>query len=213
MKFLLFLSLAALTATAQNTQNNCTTPAGSTVPDGQVAATANFTVSAGSVTVTLANNLVDPRSAGQLLSGLAFTLSTGQTSATLGANSANIRSIGSAGNFTDLGPQGTGWALNSNFNGGLFLCVLCNDLGSLGPSHLLIGDPNPVTNVYTGVNGSIANNKPHNPFTAGTATFLINVPALTGTETITGATFYFSTQAGVSVTGTCSGGGGVNPGD
>ncbi len=207
MKFLLLLPIVALTTAAQN----CTTPSGSTVPDGSVAATATFTVGAGFVTVTLANNLADPRSAGQLLSGLAFTLNTGQTAGTLGANSANIRSIGSGGTFTDFGPGGTGWALNSNFNGGFFLCVLCNDLGALGPSHLLIGDPSS-TGVYTGVNGSIANNKPHNPFTAGTATFLINAPALTGTETVTSATFYFSTQAGVSVTGTCTAsGGGVSP--
>ena len=100
----------------------------------------------------------------------------------------------------------TGWALD-NSNGGLFLCVLCTDLGGAGPSHLLIGDP-AVSGTYVSANASIAGNKPHNPFDAGTATFLINVPGLSAGATVTGATFFFSTAEGVSVTGTCSAGGG-----
>jgi hypothetical protein len=150
-----------------------------------------------------------------LLNGVAFTLSSGPTQATLGANSANIRRVNSGGSFTDLGPNSTGWALD-NSNGGFFLCVLCTDLGGLGPSHLLIGNP-ASSGSYASANRSIAGNKPHNPFDAGTATFLINAPNVTASATVTGATFFFSTAAGspnngsptgVFVTGTCQGGGG-----
>ena len=202
---------------------NCTTPSGATTSAGQaVSATANFTVGNGFVTVTVANGFADPRNAGQLLNGVSFTLSSGPTSATLGANSANTRQINSDGSFTDFGPNSTGWALD-NSNGGFFLCVLCTDLGGLGPSHLLIGDPSS-SGTYTIANSSIAGNKPHNPVDAGTATFLINAPGVTASSTVTGATFFFSTLAptngssgptgGVSIGGSCqAGGGGVAPGD
>lgn len=183
----------------------CTTPAGSTVPDGSVNATAVFTAGAGFLTIMLTNNLADPTSAGQLLSGLAFTVSEGETAGTLGSSSANIRSIKKGGSFTDLGPNNTGWALMQEFNAGFELCVLCRDLGALGPSHLLIGAPGG-SGSYSSANGSIAGNRPHNPFTAGTATFLVNVPGVTANSTIQTATFFFSTTEGVGVAASCSSG-------
>ena len=201
-KFVLVSFIAgALTLTAQT----CTTTPGATVPDGSVNATANFTVQDGAVLVTLSNGLADPKSAGQLLSGLSFNLSSGSTTGTLGSNMANLRSVAKGGSFTDLGPASTGWALDQNFNGGLFLCVLCTDLGAAGPKHLLIGDA-AVSGKYASANGSIAGNKPHNPFTQGQATFLINVPGLTANDSVTGATFFFSTAEGVSVPSSCSSG-------
>ncbi|HLW75995.1 MAG TPA: hypothetical protein VKS01_03400 [Bryobacteraceae bacterium] len=201
---------------------NCTTPSGSADSSGEaVAATANFTVGDGFITVTVQNTQADPRSAGQLLNGVFFTLSTGPTTGTLGSNSSNIRRVNQGGSFTDLGPNSTGWALD-NSSGNFFLCVLCTDLGGLGPSHLLIGDP-ATSGTYASANRSIAGNRPHNPFDAGTATFLINVPGLSSTATVTGATFFFSTAApengpngptgGTSATGSCQGGVGVGLGD
>ena len=183
----------------------CTTPAGATGPDGQqVSAQANFTAGDGFITVTLSNMLANPRSEGQLLNGLAFTVSEGETAGTLGSNSANTRRVDRSGSFVDFGPASTGWALAENVNGGLFLCVLCTDLGAVGPKHLLIG-PAAGDGKYDAANGSIAGNKPHNPFTAGVATFLVNVHGVTAGSTITSATFYFGTEAG-SVPGVCSGG-------
>jgi hypothetical protein len=180
----------------------CSTGAGATVPDGSVSATAKFTPSNGAVTVVLADTLVDPRSVGQLVSGLSFTLASGLNSGTLGSTSANIRRVGSDGTFTDLGPGSTGWALAEGFNGGFELCVLCTDLGASGPSHLLIGNP-AVSGTYAAANSSIAGNKPHNPFTQGIATFLINIPGVTSSDRVTSATFFFGTTAGVSVPGSC----------
>ena len=181
---------------------NCATPAGASVTDGPVNAKATFTTGGGYILITLTNLLADPTSAGQLLSGLAFTVSEGETAGTLGTNTADIRSVKQGGAFTDLGPLATGWALAQNVNGGLELCVLCRDLGSLGPSHLLIGPP-AISGTYTSANRSIAGNGPHNPFTQGTATFMLNVPNVTSSSVITSAAFFFSTTEGVSVTGTC----------
>jgi len=167
-----------------------------------VAASASFTVSDGSIAVMVQNNQADPRSAAQLLNGVAITLSTGQTAGTLSSSSAVIRQVGGAGKFSDAGPSATGWALANDFSGGLGLCVLCTDLGGVGPSHLLIGDPAGSGN-YSNANASIAGNRPHNPFTAGTAQFLISVPGLLSGATVTSVSFTFGTQAGIAVGGSC----------
>ena len=196
----LFL-LAMLSATmALAADQRWMTPDGSAVSGQGVNAQALFSPGDGFITVTLANLQSDPISAGQLLSGLAFTLDGGQTAGNLGPSAANIRKIARGGKFTDFGPSSTGWALAEGFNGGLRLCVLCTDLGGVGPSHLLIGDPAP-SGLYASANASISGNKPHNPFTNGPATFLIYIPGVTSDTQILSATFYFSTADGVSVTG------------
>jgi hypothetical protein len=194
--------LYAVSGTGGGGGITCTTAPGATVPDGSVSATAKFTPSNGVVTVLLADTLVDPKSAGQLLSGVSFTFASGLTSGTLGSTSANLRKIASGGSFTDLGPASTGWALDENFNGGFELCVLCTDLGAAGPAHLLIGNP-AVSGTYASANGSIAGNKPHNPFTQGISTFLINIPGVTSSDAVTSATFFFGTTEGISVQGSC----------
>lgn len=205
--FLTVLPLAlALSGIAAASETDCATPAGSTVPDGQASAQATFTAGDGFITVTLTNMLADPRSVGQLLSGLAFTLSEGETTGTLGNNSANTRRVQRDGSFVDLGPSLTGWALAQNSNGGFDLCVLCANLGASGPSHLLIGSP-AMSGTYASANASIGGNGPHNPFTAGTATFLINAPGVTANSTVLSTTFFFSTQPGVGVSGSCTPGG------
>jgi hypothetical protein len=191
----------AITLAAQT----CMTVPGATDPDGSVSATATFTVSDGSITVTVANGLADPTSAGQLLNGVAFTLTSGLTGGTLSSDLATIRRVLRGGSYSDTppGPLNMGWALDDNFNTGYLLCVLCTDLGGTGPKHLLIGDP-AADNKYDSANASIAGNKPHNPFTAGTATFVISIPGLMASDSVSGATFFFSTAQGVSVPGSCT---------
>lgn len=187
-----FLAPSFLAVTLTCAAQQCT--GSGTVAGSTVAATANFQVTDGSVSVTVANNVADPTSAGQLLNGVAFTLSSGQTVGTLASSSAFIRRVDKTGSFSDSGPSATGWALGSDFNGGLELCVLCTDLGGIGPSHLLIGDP-ASSGTYASANPSIRGNRPHNPFTAGQAQFLILVPGLQAGATVTSATFTFSTNA------------------
>lgn len=203
-RFLLPSVLAMSAAWASET--DCVPSAGVVVPDGKVSAQVTFTTGDGFITVALADTLSDPKSVGQLLSGLAFTVSEGESTGALGNNSANVRAVRTGGSFVDLGPSTTGWALAQNLNGGFELCVLCRDLGSAGPSHLLVGDA-ANSGTYASANASIAGNRPHNPFTAGTATFLINAAGVTPNSTIVAATFFFSTTLGVSVAGACSPGG------
>lgn len=197
--------LAAASSLAFAGRQDCTTQPGAAVTDGPVNAEAVFTTGSGFISITLSNLMADPRSAGQLLSGLTFTLSEGQSTGSLGPNSANLRKVQGGGIFTDFGPSSTGWALDENFNGGLRLCALCNNLGSAGPSRLLIGAP-AGSGRYRSANGSIAGNRPHNPFTAETATFLIYVPSVTEDSSITSVTFSFGTTEGITAPGFCGGG-------
>jgi hypothetical protein len=197
--------LAAASSLAFAGRLDCTTQPGAAVTNGPVNAEAVFTTGAGFISITLSNLQADPTSAGQLLSGLAFTLSEGQSNGSLGPNSANLRRVQGGGIFTDFGSSATGWALDENFNGGLRLCVLCNNLGSAGPSHLLIGPPAD-SGRYRAANGSIAGNRPHNPFTAETATFLIYVPTVTEDSSITSVTFSFGTTEGITSPALCGGG-------
>jgi len=188
-------------------ETDCATQNGA-VPDGRVSAIATFVTGNGFMTVTLSDSLANPTSIGQLVSGLAFAVSEGQTIGTLGSTSANNRKVKADGTFVDLGPSPTGWALATDFNGGFELCALCTDLGASGPSRLLIGQPSGAGS-YQSANASIAGNKPHNPFTTGTSTFLITIPTVTTQSTIASATFFFGTTEGVSVAGSCSAGGGI----
>lgn len=199
----IFCFLPVLVAAVPLAAQTCTTNPGSSVPDGIVSATANFTIGDGFITVSLANTLTDPKSVGQLLSGLQFTLASGLSTGTLGSSSANVRSVSKGGSFADLGPGPTGWALDTS-NANFFLCILCTDLGALGPKRLLIGDPNSNTGAYTSSNASIAGNKPHNPFTAGTSIFFITAPTVVAGDTVTTATFFFGTTAGISANGNCN---------
>jgi len=166
------------------------TPAGSTVTDGAVNASAVFVTGSGMITITLNDLLANPKSAGQLLSDIQFTLSNGATTGTLASSSAQEISI--ANHLGTLGGTGsTGWALNNNVSGGLQLDVLG---APAGPSHLIIG-PGP----YTNANGSIDGNKPHNPFLNGTATFVVDVTGVTAGTSITGAIFSFGTTEGAAL--------------
>jgi len=171
------------------------TPTGSSTSDGAVDATATFVTGPGTITITLNDLLANPTSVGQLISDINFTLSNGATTGTLSGSSATQISIGSGGSTTPGSTGATGWVLNNGVSGGLQLDALG---APSAPSQLIIG-PGP----YSNANGSIAGNKPHNPFLDGTATFTIDVTGVTAATTISGAVFSFGTTEGASdVTGT-----------
>jgi hypothetical protein len=77
-----------------------------------------------------------------------------------------------------------------------------NVLGTVtGPSHLIIGPPD-AGGTYSAANGSIAGNKPHNPFLNGSATFHITgLSGVTSDTTVTSAIFSFGGEAGDNVPG------------
>ncbi len=185
-------------------QQTCSTPSDSAVADGLVSASASFSFGDGFVTIGLTNTQANSRSAGQLLNGIVFTFDGGQNAGTLGPNSANIRKVLRGGKFVDFGPSGTGWALGNDPSGNLELCVLCTDLGAVGPKNLLIGPP-AASGGYVLANPSVAGNGPHNPFTSGTATFLVYVPGITSDSIVTSVIFSFGTAAGVAVPSDCGG--------
>jgi hypothetical protein len=197
------IALTVCLATAKADTITFTTPAGSTVADGAVSASATFTTGAGTLSITLADLLVNPKSVGQLLSDLSFTLSSAFSGATLASSSGQEITVAGNGTFALGGTVATGWALSGSGNT-LTLDVLGT---ATAPSHLIIGPPGGST--YSNANASIAANGPHNPFLNQSATFTINASGITADTTITGVTFSFGTTPGSIVP--VGGGGGEVP--
>jgi len=177
------------------------TPTGSTESGGNaVNAEATFTTSTDTVSVTLTNLLVNPKTVAQNLSDLFFTTNNESlTSGTLASSSGQEVTVKSDGS-TDLGGTvATGWVLSFDSSTGFHL----NDLagpGHAGPAHTIIGAPD-AFGVYSHANPSIAGNGPHNPFLNQTATFTVSIAGVTSATKITSATFSFGTAAGNNVTG------------
>ena len=185
-----------------------TTCGGCSSSGGPVSAQATFTTTANTVTIDLFNSLVNPSNIAQALSDLAFDLSGGTlATATLTSSAGRERTIASGGTFSDGAIVSTGWLLETNTtNGGLpspglRLCDLC--AGGAGPAHTIIGPPGGAT--YSAANSSIAGSGPHNPFLFGDAVtpvhFVINVPGVTTSTTITAVRFSFGTTEGDNVIG------------
>jgi hypothetical protein len=172
------------------------TPAGSTTGGGPVNDEAVFTTTAGSLSITLTNLQANPTDVAQLLSDLSFTLGGGNlTGATLTSSSGQEVTVAKDGSFTLGSTVSTGWAFGTSAGTGTL-----DVLGTpTGPSHLIIGPPG--AGGYTNANGSIAGNKPHNPFLNESATFTITGSGITDTTTITAVTFSFGTTAGITVDG------------
>jgi hypothetical protein len=159
-----------------------------------VDASATFVTGNGTLSITLTNLEANPTDVAQLLSDLDFTLSNGATSGTLASSSGQEVTVAKDGTFTLGSTVDTGGALNSTATG-LQLDVLGTPVG---PSHLIIGPPDG-SNVYSNANGSIAGNKPHNPFLDGTATFLLDIAGVTADTDVTSATFSFGTTEGTNL--------------
>ncbi|MFA6133675.1 MAG: PEP-CTERM sorting domain-containing protein [Phycisphaerae bacterium] len=175
------------------------TPTGATSSDLPVSATASFTTGTDMLTVVLSNLSADPRSVGQNLSGLSFALSTGQSAGVLLSSSATERTVFSGGSYSDTsGDVSTGWELKTA--GSLLQLTL---LGTPeAPDHTILGPADPISGYYDNANSSIAkNNGPHNPFINQSATFVLSIPGLTDSSSVTGVVFSFNTAAGYDVIG------------
>jgi hypothetical protein len=186
----LVLGLASVAAADQI----FTTPTGAVNPlTGQaVSATADFSQSGGTLTLTLTNTLLGIKSAGQLLTGITFTLSDG-SGVSLNSQTGDLISIASNGAVTDLGTVALGWGFGSTGSNTFEMCVICTGsvTASATPEQGIIG-PGP----YTGANASILGNAPHNPFVNQSAVFTFNVPS---NETVSDVAFSFGTQPGATV--------------
>jgi len=153
----------------------------------------------GTVTITLNNNLTNAQveSVIQNISAVYFQVSGYNGGAvTLGANTSTAAvTVNGDLSSTPGGAQAsTGWAAGNNGNT-ITVCVICafGIVSPEGPDRTIIGGD--ATNPYPNANGSIAGNGPHNPFLAGTVTFVLNVPGVTTNSTFSNVVIQFGTTA------------------
>ena len=172
------------------------TPANSTTGGQSVSAQATFTTSTNQVSILLENLQVNPKSAVQALSGLQFAMSGGQTFGSLSSSSGTQRTIWNSGAFSVGSNASTGWGL-SHVGSSLMLDLLGQ---STAPTHTIIG-PSDAGNLYSNANSSITNGT-HSPFFGMSATFVLSVPGVTASSSVSSAIFQFNTSAGNTVTGT-----------
>jgi hypothetical protein len=193
---LVMISLGALTPSALADSITFTTPAGSNDTAGDpVDAQAVFTTSAGNLHIDLTNLLVNQKDVGQNISDLSFHIASGLSSGSLTSSSGLERTVHGDGTFTDGSSVSTGWKLTP---GSTFELDVLG--AKIGPAHTILGSPDG-SNVYSNANSSIAGNKPHNPFLAGTVSFDIAITGLTASDTVDSATFSFGTTVGDNVPG------------
>jgi hypothetical protein len=171
------------------------TPPGATAGGQPVDAHATFTTGAGTLTLTLTNLLANPKSIIQAISDIFFSVS-GATGAGTGLYDPTASYITIAANGTSsaaAAPTHHAWDLT--YGGGTFhLDKLCGKNTCGTPAGLIIG-PGP----YTNANGSIAGNKPHNPFVDQTATFTFLLAGVTANSVISNVVFSFGTETGTNV--------------
>lgn len=170
--------------------------------DGPLSASAVFTTSAGQLQVALTNTLAISQlvSAGQALSDLSFTLSNAPGA--LGTTSA----AGQLGNVSGTGVVSYTSGTPTRFLG-------AGGQGSFGISGNTVtletiggGKPTEMITPFVANGGSLSsvNNgfQQFDPYTIGTATFILMLTGVTANTTITSATFSFGTSPDTFIVGT-----------
>ncbi len=204
-RFLVLVAAAAAISAASagiaNADQMFTTPTGAVNPltGDPVSATADFSVSGTTLTITLTNTFTGIKSVGQALTGLTFTLSDG-TGVSLNSQLGDLVNVGAGGVVTQVGgsSDALGWGFGSTGTNIFELCVICTGGVSTPttPEQAILG-PVSGDGKYDNANSSIAGNGPHNPFVNNTATFTLTVPSgVTAKDVV----FTFGTAAGGNVT-------------
>jgi hypothetical protein len=170
--------------------------------DGALGASAAFTTSAGSLSVTITNTLAASQiiSAGQAVSDLSFILSNAP--GTLGGSTATgtfatfsgsaIPTL-AAGNPTRwLGVGGGNFSMVGN-------TITLEAIGGGQPDQLIL----PLGTTYPAANASITNGM-FSPFIDGSLAFTLLLSGVTEATTITGATFSFGTGPDTFIQGNVS---------
>ena len=192
------MALAVATAGVAQADQVFTTPAGSVNPLTlqPVSATADFSLSGTTLTLTLTNLTPDMVSAGQLLTDLSFTLSNG-SGVTLTNQTGNLVNVGAGGVVTPTGLTTLGWGFGSTGGNTFELCVICSGgvTSPVTPTEGLLG-PTSADGKFDSANGSIDANPGHLPFVLGTATFTFTVPSGVNVSDVT---FSFGTVPGGNV--------------
>jgi PEP-CTERM motif len=151
-----------------------------------VAASATFSFSSDSVTITIQNLEANLRASNQLISGLQFTLSGNPTGQSFSSGSAVEMNL-SQPNYTLL----NGGNLEATTRWHLASAHELTALGGGQPSQLIIGPPNG-SNQYTNANGGSGNFNP-NLFESATFT-LAYTGGVTSATTVSGVKFEFGTN-------------------
>ena len=179
------------------------TPSGATDAAGDpVNAEAIFTTSAGMLSITLQNLLVNQKDVGQNISDLFFTFNNVTAGGSLSSSSGLERTVHPDGTFTDGSMVSTGWAFS--VTGGVFHL---NGLAGAAdvPAHTTLGGPdgsNLYSNSNASINGEVGHPKhpnPHNPFLVGDVTFTLAIAGINSDTTINGVIFSFGTAPGDNV--------------
>lgn len=163
-----------------------------------VSATANFSLSGTTLTLTLINTTTGMKDVGQALTDIFFTLSSG--GATLSSQSAQLISVAADGSVTNVAGSAA-WGFGSatvNSLNGFEACVICQGgpTSTATPSQGILG-PVSADTKYDNANASIAGNGPHNPFISqGGLVLKFNVGA---GVTVGNVLFSFGTTPGDNV--------------
>jgi hypothetical protein len=155
------------------------------------AATAVITPGNGTLNVVLTDTQANPRSAGDLLSGIEIIPSGSLGTATLGSQSGQLITVTSNTKpyTTSPGPP-THWG--AGVSGGRIVLETAGPVAVGGaPINMIIGPPDASGN-YSNGNASIIDGQ-FSPYINGTGTFVINDSAITANTTITGVFFNFGT--------------------
>lgn len=186
-----------------------TTSPGALVTGSPVDAEADFILDSvnHTITITLLNHEVNPQRDFQALSSIQVTISNLSGGLTPGVNSSSFSGIDvSSGSAPVSHPGLTNvWTAAQSTATNLIFCTNCPGGGN---TDLLIGAPDPVTGTYHGGNTGLYNKTPFLLATGGTyttgpfvgliskPTWVLSVPQLTASSTITAVTFGFGTAWG-----------------
>jgi hypothetical protein len=206
---LLAAGLALTTAlAAQANTVTFVTPTGATAGGEAVDAQAVLSTGTGSLSIALSNLLTAPGmlDAGQLLSDLSFTVTGITSTGSKTSSTGTFITVGPGGTVTSATSGGTApdlvaWGLSNTGSTYKLDGLAGKGAGAQTPANLIIGGTAGSFTAYSMANGSIAGNPAHNPFVQGTADWVLSIPGVTDTTTISSVVFSFSTQSGVDVTG------------
>lgn len=174
------------------------------------AANAVITPGAGMLTVVLNDTQANPRSAGDLLSGIEIALSGSLGAPTLLSQSGQLITVTSnSGPYTtSAGPPGH-WGVGTSA-GSLVLETAGSSAAGGKPIDMIIGPPD-ASGGYSNANHGLLTSG-FSPFINGTGTFVILDSAITPSTRITGVKFNFGTKPDTLLTGAPCASGSANCG-
>jgi hypothetical protein len=190
--------LVLATAAHANVFTFQTAPGATESGGNAVNASGQVTTGAGTVTITLFNNLVNQTTVAQNISDFSFSLSGTTSLGSLASSSGQEINVAANGTFATGSTVATGWILSSPSSGSYILDALA--AGGAGPEHTILGAPG-AGGTYSNANGSIAGNDPHNPFLNQSATFTLNITGVTASTNVSNVLFSFGTVSGNNVPG------------